>query len=53
MQYNWDNNKAASNLRKHQIDFADAVYIFSDDAAITILDEHPDEDRFITIGMDA
>ncbi|MBW4688193.1 MAG: BrnT family toxin [Komarekiella atlantica HA4396-MV6] len=35
------------------MDFADAVSVFADDAAITIVDEHPDEERFITIGMDA
>lgn len=48
MVYHWDNDKAAANLRKHSIDFADAVSVFSDDLAITIQDE-----RFITIGMDA
>jgi uncharacterized DUF497 family protein len=53
MDYEWDNNKAASNLRKHSIDFADAVSVFADDAAITIVDEHPDEERFVTTGIDA
>lgn len=53
MQYQWDKNKAASNLQKHGIEFADAVSVFSDDLAITIPDNRFDEDRFVTIGMDA
>jgi uncharacterized protein len=39
MAYQWDKNKAAINLRKHGIDFADAVAVFSDDLAISTSDE--------------
>lgn len=53
MTYQWDSDKAAANLRKHGIDFADAVSVFSDDLAITIPDERFDEERFITVGIDA
>lgn len=53
MTYQWDNNKAAANLRKHGIDFADAVPVLSDDLAITVPDEHFGEERFITIRIDA
>lgn len=53
MAYQWDKDKAAANLRKHGIDFADAVSVFSDDLAITTPDERFDEERFITIGLDA
>jgi uncharacterized protein len=53
MTYQWNREKATANLRKHSIDFADAVPVFSDDLAITIPDERFDEERFITIGMDA
>ncbi|MDZ8185184.1 MAG: BrnT family toxin [Nostoc sp. ChiSLP02] len=53
MAYQWDRDKAAANLRKHNVDFADAVTIFSDDLAITITDERFNEERFITISMDA
>jgi uncharacterized protein len=50
--YQWDKDKAAANLRKHGIDFADAVSVFSDDLAITTPDERFDEERFITVGLD-
>jgi uncharacterized protein len=53
MAYQWDNNKVAANLRKHGIDFADAVLVLSDDLAITVPDERFGEERFITIGIDA
>ncbi|MGF1673859.1 MAG: BrnT family toxin [Rivularia sp. (in: cyanobacteria)] len=53
MEYEWDANKAQSNRQKHGIDFADAVSVFGDNFAITVIDEHPDEQRFATIGMDA
>jgi uncharacterized DUF497 family protein len=53
MAYQWDRDKATANIRKHGINFADAVSIFSDDLAITITDERFEEERFITIGMDA
>ena len=53
MAYQWDNNKAASNLNKHGVDFADAVSVFSDDFSTTVNDERFEEERFITIGIDA
>ncbi|MEL6456270.1 MAG: BrnT family toxin, partial [Cyanobacteria bacterium J06623_5] len=49
----WDPNKAASNLRKHNVDFADAVSAFADELAITIEDKRSVEERFILIGLDA
>ena len=53
MDYEWNPNKAQANLDKHGVDFADAVTALEDDAAITIEDNDPDEERFITIGLDA
>lgn len=53
MVYQWNRDKAAANLRKHGIDLADAVSVFSDNLAITISDERFDEERFVTIGIDA
>ena len=38
MVYQWNRDKAATNLRKHGVDFADAVSVFSDDLAIKYLD---------------
>lgn len=52
VRYEWDPAKAASNARKHGIRFADAVAVFSDEQAVTVEDDDPDEERFITLGMD-
>ena len=41
------------NLQKHGVDFADATAVFSDDYALTIPDDDPDEERLVTIGVDA
>jgi uncharacterized DUF497 family protein len=50
----WDADKAASNLKKHGVDFADAATVLFDDRAITIRDDFVDEgERFVTLGMDA
>ena len=53
MDYQWDDNKAKTNLKKHKVDFADAVTVFGDDLALTLEDSTPDEERFVTIGTDA
>lgn len=53
MKYEWDSHKAIINVLKHGIHFADAVAVFEDNVAITILDDYPQEERYITIGMDA
>jgi len=50
--YEWDPAKAAANLAKHGVDFADAVGVFEDDRAITIDDNSTDEARFKTLGSD-
>jgi uncharacterized DUF497 family protein len=52
VNYQWDREKARANLLKHGVSFADAVSVFSDDAALTIEDDDPDEQRFVTIGID-
>lgn len=52
MYYEWDKTKAASNIRKHGIRFADAVTALEDDSALTVEDDLVEgERRFITIGM--
>ena len=53
MLYQWDSKKAAINLRKHKIDFADAVSAFADDFALSFEDKRFDEERYITIGTDS
>jgi uncharacterized DUF497 family protein len=53
MRYEWDPDKAATNEARHGVRFADAVSVFGDEQALTIDDTHPDEERFVTIGMDA
>ena len=49
----WDSSKAASNLEKHGIDFADAATVLEDEFALTRADDDHDEERFVTIGADA
>jgi uncharacterized protein len=49
----WDYLKAASNLKKHAIDFADAATALYDAQAITVRDTTLGEERFVTLGMDA
>jgi uncharacterized DUF497 family protein len=36
MEIEWDGKKVISNLKKHGIDFADAVSVLEDERAITI-----------------
>ena len=53
MHVEWDESKRKANLRKHGVEFADAVSILDDPCAVTIEDRDHDEQRFITLGMDA
>ena len=53
-EFEWDEEKANENLKKHGIDFADAATVMSDTMAITIPDPASDEEpQFITLGTDA
>lgn len=53
MRFEWDSEKAESNLRKHRVSFDEAVTVFFDAHSVTILD--PDhsvgESRFLTMGL--
>ena len=52
MRFEYDPDKAAANLRKHRVSFADAEGVLSDPLAMTI--EDPDalgERRFVAIGL--
>jgi uncharacterized DUF497 family protein len=53
VKFEWDERKAQTNGRKHRVDFADAVAVFEDTRAVTVIDEDPNEERYATIGMDA
>ena len=44
--------KAPANLKKHKVDFADAVGIFGDQLAITVTDGRHEVARFVTLGTD-
>jgi uncharacterized DUF497 family protein len=52
MKFEWDENKNRKNIRKHGIDFADAVEIFRH-PILTSLDNRKDygEDRWCGIGL--
>ncbi len=52
MSFEWDDRKAARNLKKHAVDFADAVAVFFDERAVTKPDPTADEERFVTLGED-
>ena len=51
MEFVWGPRKAKEKLRKHGVDFADAVIALEDENALTIEDPNHDELRFITLGM--
>jgi hypothetical protein len=52
MRFIFDPAKAASNLRKHGVSFADAEGVLADPFAITIEDlDAVGEQRFIAIGL--
>jgi uncharacterized DUF497 family protein len=52
MDLEWDAWKAEINLRKHNVDFAEAAVAIEDDRAITTIDEDSGEVRFVTLGID-
>jgi len=53
MKYEWDSLKAAGNIRKHSVEFADAVIALEDEYALTIEDNFHNEQRYKTLGMGA
>lgn len=52
LRFSWDPRKAAANLRKHGVSFAEASTAFADPLSITVGDpDHSrDEHRFVLIG---
>ena len=55
MMFEWDEQKAESNLRKHDVSFEEAATVLRDPLAATVAD--PDhstaEHRLLTFGMSA
>lgn len=53
IKFEWDEVKAAANLKKHQVSFEEAKSIFFDEFGLQFFDdEHSnDEDRFLMLGM--
>ncbi len=51
-EFEWDDKKAKSNLKKHGVSFEEGATIFNDPRVATISDpDHSeDEERFISIG---
>jgi uncharacterized DUF497 family protein len=52
VQYEWDNGKAAENLRKHSVDFADAIAALEDANRLEEIDTRFEysEERIQVIG---
>ena len=53
MIFEWDDQKATSNLKKHGVSFQEAKTVFGDTLSITVADpEHSESEyRFIDIGL--
>ena len=53
VKYGWDNGQAATNLRKHGVDFADAIAALEDINRVEEIDTRYvyDEERIQVIGM--
>ena len=52
LEFEWEPDKAARNLRKHTVSFQEAATVFGDETGATVYDpDHSEaEDRFLTIG---
>ncbi|MBW2643422.1 MAG: BrnT family toxin [Deltaproteobacteria bacterium] len=51
--FEWDESKAIENKSMHGISFVDTFAVFEDPNAVTLEDFRKDEQRYVTIGMDA
>ncbi len=52
LTFEWDENKAKKNLKKHGVSFEEAATVFGDPLSRTITDplHSEDEDRFVILG---
>lgn len=55
MEFEWDIDKATSNIEKHGVSFAEAMTIFGDPLEVAIPDpDHSEEEfRFVSVGRSA
>ena len=55
LQFEWDEQKAEGNLKKHKVDFKKARSVFGDPFSMTVddPDHSQEEQRFIDIGTSA
>ena len=56
IEFDWDDNKAISNVRKHGVSFEEAKSVFYDEQALQFYDGDSSEigeDRFLILGMSA
>ena len=53
LHFEWDDRKAAANLKKHSVSFEEARSVFVDERAKLIddPDHSEDEDRFVLLGL--
>ena len=52
MRFNHDSAKAAANLKKHGVSFADVEGVLEDPLAVTVQDPDAEgEQRFISVGL--
>ncbi len=54
MEVEWDPGKQRANLKKHGVEFADAVAVLEDERGFFLREPFSDdEERWIAVGMDA
>ena len=53
IEFEWDETKAAANLKKHHVSFDEAKSIFFDEFGVQFFDDahSSDEERFLMLGM--
>jgi hypothetical protein len=49
--FEWDSEKAKSNIKKHGISFEEAAHVFSNPNHVSVQNRFEDEDRWQTIGL--
>ena len=53
LRFEWDTEKAARNMERHQVSFEEAATVLDDPMFITLVDEEhsQDEERYVTLGL--